>query len=154
MNAGLIEVTPGHKLILEFVKKELIPATRELQDLAVDCSSAGMGFFESLTRTKLNTIEATYLEKSQQFMSIYKKWADPNELFISLRPTNDKESGKIIGPYISMKPAVQEYFDEGFRVISYIQTYITTQSTSLYNRLAVLLSVLAITISVIIAILK
>jgi len=152
MNNASIYLTESDKLILKFVKEKLIPIAKELRVLALECASTKIGFWETFTHTELKKIESKCQVKSKKFLDYYKKWSDPTEFFESLKPKNGEERQIIMRSYINMKAAVEEYLKECFRMISYIQTYITTQSTSLYNRLAITLSLLAITTSIILAI--
>jgi len=149
MKNAPIHLTQGDQLILKFVQEKLIPITKEFRVLALKCSSTKIGFWETFTHKELRKIESKCQTKSTQFLDYYKKWSDPNEFFESLKPANNQESGRIMQSYINMKGAVEEYLNECFRMISYIQTYTTTQATSLYNRLAVILALLAIVIAII-----
>jgi hypothetical protein len=152
MTDNSIPLTPAEKIIVKFVHEELIPTTQQLNVLAVDCVLIHVGFFDFFRNSNLTKLESKYRKTAHQFMALYRKWSDPDELFASLNAKTDEQSGQTMVDYMKFEPAIKEHFDRGFRLIMQIQDYLNTKSTSLYNRIALTLSAVAITVAIITAI--
>lgn len=153
MNGPFLSAKGGNT-IAKFTKDELLPTTKSIRELAIKVSQYRATFFESFTRSDLRGLESTYKNVSIELVSKYHKWSTPDELFkeSNVNPDNAQEFGPVIQDYFNSQQAVMQHFNEGFRLLSYIDSILTGQSTASYNRISISLSVLAITTSIILAI--
>ncbi len=141
-----------HSIIIRFFSGELNPVIKEIQTLAVESSSFKLNLLECFVRNKINRLENQYIEISTRFIEVYQKWSNPDKLFESIKLPDDKNKDALMADYSGMKEAIKEHFEEGFRLLGFIDRVLTARSTASYNCVAVILSILAITISGIIAI--
>jgi hypothetical protein len=146
--------TESGNAIAAFVKDELIPLNKQLQNLVVDVSASRVGVCDSITRGRLNAFESRYVDLSGRFMKAYRKWSDPDELFSGIEAGDPQKAAAMISDYFNTKAAVGEHFGEGFRLIAHIDRIISDRKSTAYNRTTMFLAVLAIVISIIVAVLR
>ena len=151
MTWGPFKTEEGGKIISCFVKDELLPLIKEIRNIAVKTSRLRVGFWESFRRKELSNLEERYKSISVKFLENYHKFSTPDILFKDLK---NQESPTFIADYFQTQGAVMQHFNEGFRLLSYIDNILTGQSTAAYNRASIFLSLLAIVIAVIIGILS
>lgn len=137
-------------VIAKFVKDELFPLLDHIRDLSISVSQLKVGFFDSFLRIALNKQESSYKDLSVKFITMYKKWNMPDLLYkeVKIDTNNPLEFGPAMNDYFNSQQAVMWHFNEGFRLLSYIDSVLTEQSTASYNRISVSLSLIAIVISV------
>ncbi|MBN1254902.1 MAG: hypothetical protein JXA50_06485 [Deltaproteobacteria bacterium] len=139
----------GQKIVLEFLRDELQPVILKLQSVAQQTSSLRVGFWGSFTQKELRTLEQSYVETMSRFMVAYKKWYFPDEMF---KDVGSSHNVQMLSDYIKVKPALKEHIQEGFRLLEYIDRILSGQKSTAYNRVAMSLSIVAITVSVMVAI--
>ncbi len=149
MSNGASPVGPGTAIVLSYFKDELNPTVTALQTFAEEVASYKVGFFESLTRKKLEGMESRYAEHMSSFMRIYKKWHLPDEMFKDVQIA-DKTG--LLAEYMQLKPSLTEHINEGFRVLAFIDKLISGARSTADTQVAVILSIIAITISIVTAI--
>ena len=156
MTYGPFQTKEGGDTIAIFTKDELLPITAKIEELAIKVSQFRLGFFSSFSRKRSSQIENEYKKISVEFIKLYHKWNTPDILFKDLKIDSKEEQklGGVMADYFKSQQAVMWHFNEGFRLLSYIDRILTEQSTASYNRITITLSILAITISVVVAILK
>lgn len=149
MNVNSSQSGTGQKIVLTFLKDELQPVILELHSVARNASSFRTGFWGSFTQKNLRNIETAYVDAMNRFMAAYKKWCFPDELF---KDAGSSYTPQALVDYMSMKPALQEHIHEGFRLLEYTDRVISGQRSAASNRVAIFLSIVAITVSIIVAI--
>ncbi|MDA8133353.1 MAG: hypothetical protein M0T82_01910 [Desulfobacteraceae bacterium] len=149
MSNGTITVGKGGQIVLDYFKNELNPAVADLQSFAEEVASYKVGFFESLTRKKLDGIERRYAAYMSSFMRIYKKWHLPDEMF---RDVQIADKNSLIAEYMQIKPSLTEHINEGFRVLAFIDKLVGGARSTADNQVAVILALIAITISIVTAV--
>jgi len=152
MNSGPFQSKQAGTIIANFMKDELLPLNEELQVLAIDVSSLQIGFFESFTRKRLDELEKSYIDSMTRFMRAYQKWFDPDELFKGVKTDDAQGTAVILGDYFRSRQANQKHFDEGFRLLGHIDRIISGKKYMAYNRVAMFLSILAITVAIVVVI--
>lgn len=73
----------------------------------------------------------------------------PDEMFVTAGPAYTADT---LANYMAIRPALAEHVHEGFRLLEYIDRTISAHKSAAYNRVALFLSVVAITVSLIVAI--
>lgn len=156
MSYGPFQTKEGGDTIGKFSKEDLLPLTAKIEELAIDVSQIRHSFINSFFRIGFSLIEDKYKKISVEFIKVYHKWNTPDILFEDLKiDSEDKRKlGGLMTDYFQSQQAVMWHFNDGFRLLSYIDRIITEQSTASYNRISIALAILAITISVIIMIFK
>lgn len=155
MTYGPFQTKEGGDTIAIFTKDELFPLIQEIRQLAIKVSTFRVGFWGSFFRKKLSQIDEEYKNYSAKFIEKFHKWSTPDILFQEIEhPPGSKESAMVIADYFNSQGAIMQHFNEGFRLLSYIDRIITEQSTASYNRISITLAILAITVSIIVIILK
>jgi len=152
MTYGPFQTKEGGDTIAKFTKDELLPLTEKIENLAIQASQFRVGFWRSFLRYKFSELENLYKDISVQFINLYHKWNTPDILFKELKmdPKEDQQKvAKVMADYFQSQQAIMWHFNEGFRLLSYIDRILTEQSTASYNRVSITLAILAITISVI-----
>ena len=138
----------AQQVVLAFLRDELQPIILNLHALAQRASSLDTGFWESFTQKEIRAAESSYGEAMQRFMAAYKKWYFPDEMFATAGPAYTADT---LANYMAMRPALAEHVHEGFRLLEYIDRIISGHKSVAYNRVAIFLSITAITVSVIVA---
>ena len=138
----------AQQVVLAFLRDELQPVILDLHSMAQRASLFRIGFWASFTPRGFQDIENSYIDAMTRFMSAYKKWYFPDELFSG---AGHSYNAQVLADYMTMKPALQEHIHEGFRLLEYIDRVLSGQKSVVYNRVAMSLSVAAITVSVIVA---
>jgi len=151
MAYGPFQTKEGGDTIGRFAKDELLPLTARIEELAVDVSQFRSGFWDSILRKKLSNLENKYKEISVEFIKLYHKWNTPDILFEKLK---GQEPPLFIADYFQSQQAIMWHFNEGFRLLSYVDGILTNQSTASYNRISIVLAMLAIVISIAVVLLK
>ncbi|MFC6635439.1 hypothetical protein [Microbulbifer taiwanensis] len=134
---------------LTYFREELQPVLSELHELSVKLSGFKVGFFESITRNRIRDLEADYANLMNRFMATYKKWYLPEEMF---NGTGVELTTEAYSEYHGLKSAFTEHIQEGFRLISFADRLVGGARSIADNRVAITVSISAITVSVIIAI--
>lgn len=142
-------INPGLTTLLTFFREELQPVVADLQSLAEDVAGFRVGFLESITRRRLRELEKRYAHSMTQFMTVYRKWHSPDEMFKGI---GDSYNAEVLAEYQRIKPALAEHIQEGFRVLGFIDRLVGGARSVADNRVAVILSISAITVSIIFAI--
>lgn len=142
-------VNPAMGAVLSYFRDELLPVIAELQVLAEDIARFQVGFAESIRRKRLRALEGRYVQLMARFMGAYKKWHFPDEMFKGI--IGASYHADVIAEYQRMKPALSEHIQEGFRVLGFIDRLIGGARAVADNRVAVILSIAAITVSIIVA---
>ncbi len=156
MAHGPFQTKEGGDTIAIFTKDELLPCIKRIRELAIETSQFRVGFWSSILRKSISGLEEKHKKTSVQFINLYHKWSTPDLLFQALGEEYKKppKLGNIMGDYFNAQNAVMAHFNEGFRLLAYVDRILTEQSTAIYNRISVTLSIIAVTISIIVAILK
>ena len=144
-------VGPAMATVLTYFREELQPVIADLQLLAEDVAAFQVGFTESIRRNKLHELESKYAQSMARFMAAYKKWHFPDQMFKGIGASYNAE---VLTEYQSIKPALSEHIQEGFRVLSFIDRLIGGARSVADNRVAVILSISAITVSIVVAVIQ
>jgi len=152
MTYGPFQTKEGGDTIARFTKDELLPLTARIETLAIQVSQFRVGFWGSFLRYKFTRLEDSYKDISVNFINAYHKWNTPDILFkeLNTNPKDNPSFGGVMADYFQSQQAVMWHFNEGFRLLSYIDRILTEQSTAAYNRISISLALLAIAISIII----
>lgn len=144
-------ISPAMSTVLSYFREELQPVIADLQVLAKEAAGFKVGFVESIARKKLHELEERYAKSMALFMEVYKKWHFPDEMFKGIGASYNAE---VLAEYQGLKPALSEHINEGFRVLGFIDRVVGGARSVADNRVAVLLSMAAITISIVTAIIQ
>ncbi len=143
---------PGMKLAVK-LHSELSPIAEELTELALDASKLKIGFIGSFTRKKLDSVQNRYSKLMKRFLVAYRKWMGhrTDELMEEVKPKNDDEKHAYIAGYIQLRESgtTPKYFGDCFVLIDHINKVIGDHKSVANNCVAISLSLLAITVSVI-----
>jgi len=140
------------KTIENFLNDRLIPQVNALESLAVAVQRLKIGTFGVFHRKQLAALEQDFREKSKQFLTLNHIYSDPDKLFADLKldPQKDAERIKDLqADYENSKTLVNYHMKRGFRMLELLQRQLDRYHRSADQRLAVFLSILAITASVI-----
>ncbi len=130
-------------IIMPAIQK-IISVNMELQLLACDVVSLRLNFFESLYSKKLKDLEDRYHGRVGVFVNLYQIWSTPDTLFKSDKKRTPEESVMLIRDREKMQPAVEKHFDEALKMISTMQTILNFHKSNQFNRLTIILGVLAV----------
>ena len=153
----LFQTDEAGKTILDFTKDELLPAVKSLEKLAIEIADYRINFWNSFFRKRLSDLQKKYQKENKKFLDLYHKYSTPDELFSQFNSDSYKDKQKIgmmIGDYFNSRQAVLYHFEQGFKLLEIIDRQITRYYQSADQRVAVSLSIIAITISVIITLIK
>lgn len=157
MNWGPFESDLGGKPIIDHVVKKIFPIMKKVKNLSLEVSDYKQGFLNSFFRVKLPSLNKQYRAINKEFLEIYHVYQTPDDLFKDLDIDKDKEKEKlgiVMVDYINTKAPVMEHFKEGFHLLELIDRSLIRYSQSADQRVSTFLAILAITISIIVAILK
>ncbi len=146
MTWGPFNTKEGGEIIAKFTNDELLPATKGMRDLAIDISSYKIALRDYLWKDDLNKLENTYKDMVVKFMKLYNKFSTPDILFQDIV---NKDEPLFIADYFQSQGAVMWHFNEGFRLLSYMNSILVQQNTAIYNRRIFALSLFAIVISIV-----
>ena len=141
-----------NKTIETFVNTQLIPTVSELENLAISSSRFRVDTFGIMYRHRLSTLQQSFRDKSKLFLTLYNIYTNPDKLFADLKldTQKDKEQIKQLkSDYDLSKDLVAYHMDRGFRMIELLQSQLDNFQRNEDARLAVSLSVIATTVSVI-----
>jgi hypothetical protein len=131
------------KIIMPVIQN-IISVNMELQLLACDVVSLRLNLFESLYSKKLKGLENRYHGRVNAFVNLYQIWSTPDSLFKSDKKKTPEESIMLLRDWENMKPAVEKHFNEAFKMISTMQTILNFHKSNQFNRLTIIVGVLAI----------
>ncbi len=139
------------KEILTFTKDEMFPCLEDIRKLAVEVSGARLKYVEIFYNQRLRGQRKKYGKSFRDFLTLHRKWSTPDILYeaIKVNPRDSVKAARMMQDYMNSAPAVKPHLDEGFRLLNQIDKALTNQETASYNRITVLLSLLAITISIV-----
>lgn len=150
--SGPFQHDASGQAIAKFLFEELNPVVGELRQLAVDVSGFKLAFWASFTTRGLRNLEELYNATMKRFMTAYKKWQNPDELFGEVPPKDDEEAGPMLADYLRFSDLVDKSINEGFRLVGHIDGVLSQQRSIAYNRVAMMISIAAITVSIIVAV--
>ncbi len=147
MSYGPFQTKEAGDIIARFANDELLPIVGKIREMAIEVSSLRVGL---ISHTKINNFECRFKSVVSGFLVAYNKWSTPDLLFKGLDYSpEDKRNILVIADYMNTKNAFQQHIDEGFRLMTYIDNSLTGQSTAVYNRKSITVSLLAIVIALI-----
>jgi len=148
------------KIILNFSKDKLLPSITDLEKFVIKVADYEITFISSFSRKKLNQLNSEYKEKNKNFYILYHLFSTPDELFKEIKKTKgikDKPQlteidGGIIADYFTAKQMIMNSFGEGFKLLGTTERQLDRYYQSADQKVATILSIFAITISIIVAI--
>lgn len=153
----LFQTHEAGKTILTLAKEKLFPAVGKLKELAMETAKYRINICNSFFRMGLDSLQRKYEEQNRNFLALYHEYSTPDELFaeFNLDPEKDKDKiGLMMGDYLKSEQAIISHFQEGFKFLEIIDRQLTRYYQSADQRMATVLSISAITISIIVAIFK
>lgn len=146
--------TKSGESIAKFVKDELFVELDVIRKLAIKFSEYETNFVESFFQKNLIKLDNTYRGEYAKFLKLYNKWNTPDLLYegLDIDSKNPQEFGPAMQDYFNSQQAVMWHFNEGFRLLENINNLLVQNKTSSYNRISVAISLFAIVISIILAI--
>lgn len=139
------QAPPTFQAAFTLLADELQPALVDLTSLAKRAASLKIGVFKSFWPKDLDALEDSYANTMTRFMDAYHKWAFPDEMF---RGRTDYDA-QMLADYIKARPLLKEHINEGFRLLEYIDRTLGGHRSSARNRVAVILSLMAVVVSVV-----
>ncbi len=148
----LFQSDEAGKTILDLAHKKLLPAISSFERLAVDVSDYRLTFWSSVYRRKFKKLESDFAKQNKDFLSLYHLYSTPDDLFATYFDATEKDpglSGRMVADYFSSRPMIEKTFSEGFKLTEIIDRQLVRYSQSADQRVATVLAILAITISLI-----
>ncbi len=139
-----IPLSEGTKILLNTIQKELFPILNELKQLLIDIQGLRITF--PLYSKELNKYEATYQDVAKRFFTLVQKLETPDILFQGLPPNPQDIAG-----YFQFEGAVGKNINEGSKYVEIIDRTLDRKRQTIFNSWTLFLAVLAIVISVILA---
>ena len=98
---------------------------------------------------KLTKLETVYVALSANCFNAYRKCFDPEEIFNLGDRTDPSTVAALFADHEQIKKFVRQQFDEGFRLLAYVDRSIGDRKTTVYNRMTMFVSLVALTVSVV-----
>ena len=127
-----------------FLKDELWPLVKDIEQLAIEACKLKDGFWARLTGRNLSKINDKYLDVSVAFMNAYHKWNTPDELFKGMSHLPDDN---VMSAWFQLNDAATATFNQGFRLIDYVDRVISERNTSRYNTWSMIIAVIAVIVA-------
>ncbi len=143
--------------IQKFLNTQIMPTVTDLEKLALSVSRYKPSFTKAVFRRNLSYLEEEFREVSKNFLSLYYIYKNPDKLFADLKldPQKDKEKIKKLNEdYKTSRFVVIDHLDRGFRLMEMVERQLDRYHRSADQRLAVVLSIIAITASVVTLIIR
>ena len=134
------------KVITDFLKDELQPSVYDLHDLTREAASLNIGLCETVTQRKIRGLESSYIEKVSNFMAAYQKFYKPDTLFAD---ASREFKDNAVVQYMRHQPALEKHIQAGMSSLEYVAGTLNNSKSVVFNRIAMLLSIIAISVSLI-----
>jgi hypothetical protein len=157
MTWGPFQSELGGKPIMEHLSKQVFPVVKEIQQLSLEIGDYKQGFINSFFRARLSELQEKYRKVNKKFLQAYHIYQTPDELFKDATINQKKDEQKIavmISDYMNTKNIIMPHFQEGFVLLEMMDRNLTRCSQSADQRVSTFLSILAITISIVLALSK
>lgn len=156
-----VETEIGKKRIVHwFLAKNLVPHINEIRELAKKSSSFRMGHWDSFkyvfrrNSSSLFKFENEYRESSKKLFELHYIWNNIDVFFEkSESPApqiQTKENIDLLSDYKRLREneSIDKwYFNDGFRLIKYINHIITTERTAAYNTVSINIALVALVLA-------
>lgn len=142
----------GGQRIMLFLKESVFPTLREVQELSLEVASYTQGFLNSFDRRQFWHLENRYQTLNKRFLTNFHIYQTPDELFKEETEADKKDAYKsamLISDYMKTVGAIKPHFDEGFRLLEIIDRTLLRYAQSADQRVATILSLTAITVTII-----
>lgn len=142
----------ANKTIQTFMNDQLMPVLDELEMLALAILRFRIDTLGLFRRYRLAKLENEYREKSKRFLTLYHIYTNPEKLFADLKLDAQKDVEliqQLRADYENSKILVSYHVDRGFRMVELLQEQLDRYHRSADQRMAVVLSILAIATSVV-----
>ena len=150
LSYGPFRTKEGGETIAKFAKDDLIPIIRKIGELAVKTYQLKFNFLTRFYNKDLKKPEKELDDLSATFINYYHNWNTPDIFFKELNIGGDPEKiSYVIQDYFNNKEAINEHFNQGFRLLDSISNTIRNQLNASYNRIAITISLIAIIIAII-----
>ncbi len=127
--------------MLDAVKDELFPVSKNLKELLIDVQKYRIKF--PIFSKHLSILENRYEEVSKNFYAIVKKLETPDDLFEGL-----ENNPQDIASYFQFQPAISKSIQEASKYIEIIDRTLDRKRERIQNFRTLLLAVIAIIVSV------
>mgnify|MGYP001582465452 FL=1 len=147
----------GGKPILNHLSTQVFPIVKEIRKLSLEIGDYRQGFINSFFRKTLSELQEKYRIINKNLLQTYHIYETPDELFKENTLDQQKDQQRIaemLSDYMNTRNAVIPHFQEGFALLEIIDRNLNRYSQSADQRISIVLSITAITISIILAILK
>ncbi|MBU1164693.1 hypothetical protein KKA15_03975 [Patescibacteria group bacterium] len=154
---GPFKTEAGGKPIIEHVTKQVFPIMKKLQQLSLEIGEYQQGFINSFLQSRLSSLKKNYNQVNKEFLEIYHIYQTPDELFKEVKLDKEKDeadTATIMSDYFNSQSFIKPHFDEGFGLLEIMDRNLTRYSQSADQRISTSLAIIAITISIVVAILK
>jgi hypothetical protein len=140
--------------IMQHMKDAVLPAEKAIQVLALKVFDYKPTLLNSFQRAKFSEISEEYRVVSGEFLRAYKIFQTPDELFKQIQSNDSQKAAMYVSDLMRFSPAAKPHFDECFRLLEIIDRSLTRYSESSDQRVATILSLTAISVSIMVAIFK
>lgn len=152
MANGPFNDSVNEELITNFLMKELFPAMKTIRELCSDVMDMETGLLRTIDRREINKKVKDYRIASKHFFDLYIKWNTPDVFYANLDKkisNNVSRMAGILQEQFNYNGAMRPHFDQGFRLLEQTDRSIAHINNSSFARLSLLTSTLALLVSVI-----
>ena len=148
---SFLKSTEASEYIDKFVNEQLTPTITELEKVALSVARFRVTLTGSFFRRKLSTLNNNFQEQTKNFLVLYYMYSNPDKLFadLKLEPSETQRIELIMGDYQLSRQMVMAQFEEGFRLIDLIDRQVNTFYRSADHKMAIVLSLAAVVVSLI-----
>jgi len=146
----------GGKPIMDHLSKQVFPIVKEIHYLSLEIGDYKQGFLNSFFRSQLSELQEKYRVANKKFLQAYHIYQTPDELFkeVDIDQEDKQKMAVMISDYMNTKNVIMPHFQEGFTLLEVMDRNLTRYSQSADQRVSVFLSILAITISIVLILLR
>lgn len=142
---------------MNHLSERVFPVVKEIQKLSLEIGDYKQSFVNSFFRNRLAELQEKYRLVNKKLLQAYHIYQTPDELFkdnILDQKNDQQEIAVMLSDYMSTKNVIMPHFQEGFLLLEVMDRNLARYSQSADQRVSIFLSITAITISVILALLK
>lgn len=155
MNSGPFNDQINAEVIPEFIMGELFPSLEKIRTLCSNTYGIDRGYIKSVDRSEINDKTDEYRGVAKEFLDLYIKWNTPDRLYEGIDPgisDNASRMAGILQEYYNYGLPMRQHFEEGFRLLDQIDRSLTSLNNASFARLSLGSGLVAIVISLIVAI--
>ncbi|MFA6493025.1 MAG: hypothetical protein WCV58_02740 [Patescibacteria group bacterium] len=150
MDTGPFKTPEGNEAIALFVKNELLPLIKKIQELTIDSAKINNSNLNIFYNSDLKIIMQKYQSESEKFIKAYHKWSTPDILFekTDLKNKHPDHIVKALQDYKDWDEAIMLYINKGFRLLEYASKNIYQSEVAINNIRILVISLMALGVAI------